>query len=281
MPSPRRAGSRRSGTATCSLGTARTVCTAVSVPRRCHWRASAPGGHFGRYVSTDRLGNRRPLRGRFRRSAGESRPFGSGWGGSAGVRHHGGMGTPSYDPAADVVELCRDLIRIDTTNFGDQPGPGERKAAELVATLLDEVGIESELWEAEPGRTNVVARWGGDAGRPAAAARPPRRGARQRRRLARPPVLRRDRGRHGVGPRRGRHEGLRRDAALDGARPRPGRRRARRGRWCSASPPTRRRAAPRGPGRSSTGVPTCSRAAARRSARSAGSARPCGAAGCT
>ena len=72
------------------------------------------------------------------------------------------MGTPSYDPAADVVELCRDLIRIDTTNFGDQPGPGERKAAELVATLLDEVGIESELWEAEPGRTNVVARWGGD-----------------------------------------------------------------------------------------------------------------------
>ena len=76
------------------------------------------------------------------------------------------MGTPSYDPAADVVELCRDLIRIDTTNFGDQPGPGERKAAELVATLLDEVGIESDLWEAEPGRTNVVARWGGDRGDP-------------------------------------------------------------------------------------------------------------------
>ena len=76
------------------------------------------------------------------------------------------MGTSSYDPAADVVELCRDLIRIDTTNFGDQPGPGERKAAELVATLLDEVGIESELWEAEPGRSNVVARWGGDQGEP-------------------------------------------------------------------------------------------------------------------
>ena len=69
----------------------------------------------------------------------------------------------AYDPAAEVVELCRDLIRIDTTNFGDQPGPGERKAAELVATLLDEVGIESELWEAEPGRTNVLARWGGPA----------------------------------------------------------------------------------------------------------------------
>jgi acetylornithine deacetylase/succinyl-diaminopimelate desuccinylase-like protein len=74
--------------------------------------------------------------------------------------------SPQHDPAAEVVEICRDLIRIDTTNFGDQPGPGERKAAELVATLLDEVGIESELWEAEPGRTNVLARWGGSTGDP-------------------------------------------------------------------------------------------------------------------
>src|ERR1700712_3280956 len=72
----------------------------------------------------------------------------------------------AYDPAAEVTDICRDLIRIDTTNFGDQPGPGERKAAEHVATLLDEVGIESELWEAEPGRTNVIARWGGSTGDP-------------------------------------------------------------------------------------------------------------------
>ena len=40
---------------------------------------------------------------------------------------------PSYDPAAEVVELCRELIRIDTTNYGDDDGPGERKAAEYVA----------------------------------------------------------------------------------------------------------------------------------------------------
>ena len=70
---------------------------------------------------------------------------------------------PSYDPAAEVVEICRDLIRVDTTNFGDDSGPGERKAAEHVAALLDEVGIEAELYEGEPGRTNVVARWGGGA----------------------------------------------------------------------------------------------------------------------
>ena len=68
-----------------------------------------------------------------------------------------------HDPAAEVVETCRDLIRIDTTNYGDEDGPGERKAAEYVATLLDEVGIESRFYEPEPGRTSLVAHWGGPA----------------------------------------------------------------------------------------------------------------------
>jgi acetylornithine deacetylase/succinyl-diaminopimelate desuccinylase-like protein len=67
----------------------------------------------------------------------------------------------AYDPAAEVVEICRDLIRIDTTNYGDGSGPGERKAAEYVAALLSEVGIEPEIHESEPGRASVIARWGG------------------------------------------------------------------------------------------------------------------------
>jgi len=71
-----------------------------------------------------------------------------------------------YDPAREVVDICRDLIRMDTTNYGDGSGPGERKAAEHVAALLDDVGIEAELFEGAPGRTNVVARWGGTAGDP-------------------------------------------------------------------------------------------------------------------
>ncbi len=69
--------------------------------------------------------------------------------------------TTPYGREAEVVDICRDLIRIDTTNYGDGSGPGERKAAEHVASLLDEVGIESELFEGVSGRTNVVARWGG------------------------------------------------------------------------------------------------------------------------
>jgi acetylornithine deacetylase/succinyl-diaminopimelate desuccinylase-like protein len=73
---------------------------------------------------------------------------------------------PSYDPAAEVVELCRELIRIDTSNYGEDDGPGERKAAEYVAGLLDEVGIESNLYESEPGRASLVARWGDGPGEP-------------------------------------------------------------------------------------------------------------------
>jgi acetylornithine deacetylase/succinyl-diaminopimelate desuccinylase-like protein len=71
----------------------------------------------------------------------------------------------SYDPAAEVVQLCQDLIGIDTSNYGTDDGPGERKAAEHVAALLDEVGIDSEIIEGRPGRANVVARWGGGDGR--------------------------------------------------------------------------------------------------------------------
>jgi acetylornithine deacetylase/succinyl-diaminopimelate desuccinylase-like protein len=64
----------------------------------------------------------------------------------------------------EVVDLCRDLIRIDTTNFGDDSGPGERKAAEYVAGLLEEVGIKTRTYESDPGRMSVMARWGGREG---------------------------------------------------------------------------------------------------------------------
>lgn len=66
----------------------------------------------------------------------------------------------AYEPGAETLEICRDLIRIDTSNYGDDSGPGERKAAEYVAASLAEVGIDSEIVESEPGRASVVARWG-------------------------------------------------------------------------------------------------------------------------
>ena len=66
------------------------------------------------------------------------------------------------DPVEEVVQLCRDLIRIDTTNTGDLATcAGERAAAEHVAGLLDEVGLVPEIREAAPGRASVVARFEG------------------------------------------------------------------------------------------------------------------------
>ncbi len=67
--------------------------------------------------------------------------------------------TPAYAPDSEVVELCQELIRFDTSNFGPDPGPGEREAAERVAGLLDEVGISSQLYESENRRTSLVAHW--------------------------------------------------------------------------------------------------------------------------
>jgi acetylornithine deacetylase/succinyl-diaminopimelate desuccinylase-like protein len=70
--------------------------------------------------------------------------------------------------ADEVAGICRDLIRIDTSNPGDHSGPGERLAAEHVAALLEEVGIEATILESHPGRASVVARIAGeDSSRPA------------------------------------------------------------------------------------------------------------------
>src|SRR4051812_48065939 len=59
----------------------------------------------------------------------------------------------------EVVGICRDLLRIDTTNTGDQQTTvGERVAAEHVAGLLTEAGIDVQLLESAPKRANLVAR---------------------------------------------------------------------------------------------------------------------------
>ncbi|MFJ4004818.1 M20/M25/M40 family metallo-hydrolase [Streptomyces sp. NPDC090023] len=68
----------------------------------------------------------------------------------------------------EVVDLCRELIRFDTSNYGDHSGPGERAAAEYVAGKLAEVGLEPKIFESHPGRASTVARiQGEDPSRPA------------------------------------------------------------------------------------------------------------------
>ncbi|MDF4249557.1 M20/M25/M40 family metallo-hydrolase [Streptomyces sp. WMMB303] len=69
---------------------------------------------------------------------------------------------------SEVVDLCRELIRIDTSNYGNNEGPGERAAAEYVAEKLAEVGLEPQIIESSPGRASTVARiTGEDPSRPA------------------------------------------------------------------------------------------------------------------
>jgi acetylornithine deacetylase/succinyl-diaminopimelate desuccinylase-like protein len=82
---------------------------------------------------------------------------------SAGIGDHRAPGGED-----EVVGLCRDLIRIDSTNAGDNAGPGERMAAEYVAAKLAEVGLEPVILESDANRANVVVRIeGADPGREA------------------------------------------------------------------------------------------------------------------
>jgi acetylornithine deacetylase/succinyl-diaminopimelate desuccinylase-like protein len=68
----------------------------------------------------------------------------------------------------EVVDLCRELISIDSSNYGDGSGPGERQAAEYVAEKLTEVGLEVTVLESAPGRASVLTRVAGaDPSRPA------------------------------------------------------------------------------------------------------------------
>jgi acetylornithine deacetylase/succinyl-diaminopimelate desuccinylase-like protein len=87
---------------------------------------------------------------------------------SSAGQDRSGTGQGVGDVDSEVVGLCRDLIRIDTSNYGDGSGPGERAAAEYVAEKLAEVGLEPQIFESRPGRASTVARIAGeDPSRPA------------------------------------------------------------------------------------------------------------------
>jgi acetylornithine deacetylase/succinyl-diaminopimelate desuccinylase-like protein len=70
-----------------------------------------------------------------------------------------GVSVFDFSAAEDeVTELCRQLIRIDTQNWGGNRANPELPAAELIASWLAEVDLKSEIVESSPGRANLVAR---------------------------------------------------------------------------------------------------------------------------
>jgi acetylornithine deacetylase/succinyl-diaminopimelate desuccinylase-like protein len=61
---------------------------------------------------------------------------------------------------AEVVQLCSELIQIDSVNTGDLAtiGDGETRAARYIEGKLHEVGYDTTFLESIPGRGNVVCR---------------------------------------------------------------------------------------------------------------------------
>ena len=58
----------------------------------------------------------------------------------------------------ETAIIARDLIRFDTTNYGEGKSNGETDAAEYVEARLRSMGLDPQLFDSDPGRTSVVAR---------------------------------------------------------------------------------------------------------------------------
>jgi acetylornithine deacetylase len=66
----------------------------------------------------------------------------------------------------DAVDLARTLVRIDSRNPTLAPGgPGEMAVAQALAGTLESWGLRVEMYDAAPGRPNVIARAGRGNGR--------------------------------------------------------------------------------------------------------------------
>lgn len=61
-------------------------------------------------------------------------------------------------PTPSVVEICSQLIAIDTSNYGRAGSNGERAAADYIMALLERAGYEPQLIESADTRANVVLR---------------------------------------------------------------------------------------------------------------------------
>jgi acetylornithine deacetylase/succinyl-diaminopimelate desuccinylase-like protein len=61
----------------------------------------------------------------------------------------------------ETARIARDLIRFDTTNYGEGRSNGETEAAEYLGALLEGLGLTTTYVDAAEGRTSVVARVSG------------------------------------------------------------------------------------------------------------------------
>jgi acetylornithine deacetylase/succinyl-diaminopimelate desuccinylase-like protein len=77
-------------------------------------------------------------------------------------------GTGAEQGIDETARIARDLIRIDTTNWGEGRAKGETDAAAYVSEHLTSLGLSPRTYESRPGRTTVIARVKGrDRSKPA------------------------------------------------------------------------------------------------------------------
>lgn len=72
------------------------------------------------------------------------------------------------DELETTARIAQELIRFDTTNYGEGRSNGETDAAEFLGALLEDMGLTTQYVDAAPGRTSVVTRVpGADPSKPA------------------------------------------------------------------------------------------------------------------
>jgi acetylornithine deacetylase/succinyl-diaminopimelate desuccinylase-like protein len=60
-----------------------------------------------------------------------------------------------------TARIAQQLIRFDTSNYGEGVSNGEKDAAEYLGSLLEDLGLKTHYVESDPRRTSVVARVAG------------------------------------------------------------------------------------------------------------------------
>jgi acetylornithine deacetylase/succinyl-diaminopimelate desuccinylase-like protein len=60
-----------------------------------------------------------------------------------------------------TARIAQQLIRFDTSNYGEGVSNGEKDAAEYLGSLLEDLGLKTHYVDSDPGRTSVVARVAG------------------------------------------------------------------------------------------------------------------------
>jgi acetylornithine deacetylase/succinyl-diaminopimelate desuccinylase-like protein len=76
-------------------------------------------------------------------------------------KRYGGGVTDHHEELSETARIARDLIRFDTSNWGNGVANSETEAAHYVGDYLESIGLTPTYIDSEPGRTSVVTRVAG------------------------------------------------------------------------------------------------------------------------